>query len=188
TCALPISLGYADAMRGGKISGSLDVSWEGRILEFSLAELTGRLDLRVTNGQILAVEPGAGRLFGLLSIAELPRRLSLNFSDLFGKGFAYDRIVAQLELADGDAYTRRFYMEGTAARVELDGRIGLAARDYDQRVTVIPKVSNTLPAIGAVTAGPVGIVAGLVTQQLPQKETNKRTRSRSRVAGSWDAP
>jgi len=182
------ALGYADAMRGGKISGSLDVSWEGRILEFSLAELTGRLDLRLTDGQILTVEPGAGRLFGLLSIAELPRRLSLNFSDLFGKGFAYDRIVAQLELADGDAYTRRFYMEGTAARVELDGRIGLAARDYDQRVTVIPKVSNTLPAIGAVTAGPVGIVAGLVTQKLLEKEINKLTRYRYRVAGSWDAP
>lgn len=182
------ALGYADAMRGGKVAGSMDVSWEGRILEFSLPALTGRLDLTLTDGQILAVEPGAGRLFGLLSIAELPRRLSLNFSDLFGKGFAYDRIVANLELADGDAYTRRFYMEGTAARVELDGRIGLAARDYDQRVTVIPKVSNTLPAIGAVAAGPVGIVAGLVTQKLLEKEINKLTRYRYRVAGSWDAP
>jgi uncharacterized protein YhdP len=160
------ALGYARAMRDGSLQGNLSVR----------------------DGQILKVEPGAGRLFGLLSIGELPRRLSLDFSDLFGKGFAFDKIEAHLQLADGNAYTREFYMEGPSARVELDGRIGLVARDYDQRVIVTPNVSTALPAIGAVAAGPVGAVAGFVTQKLLQKEINRLSRYRYRVAGSWDAP
>lgn len=182
------ALGYARAMRGGSLQGSMDVAWEGRLVDFALPALSGDLDLSLRKGQILAVEPGAGRLFGLLSIGELPRRLSLDFSDLFGRGFAYDRIEAHLHLADGDAHTRQFYMQGPAARVELNGRIGLATRDYDQRVTVTPNVSTALPAIGAVAAGPVGAVAGFVTQKLLEDEINKLSRYRYRVAGSWDSP
>lgn len=182
------ALGYTDAMHGGVAQGNMNVAWDGQLLDFSLPALEGVLNLSLRNGQILKVEPGAGRLFGLLSIGDLPRRLSLDFSDLFGKGFAYDRIEAHLQLADGNAYTRQFYMQGPAARVELDGRIGLAARDYDQRVTVTPNVSTTLPAIGAVAAGPVGAVAGFVTQKLLQNEINKLSRYRYRVAGSWDSP
>lgn len=182
------ALGYGRAMRSGSLQGSMDVAWSGKLLDFSLPALTGALDLSLRNGQILAVEPGAGRLFGLLSIGELPRRLSLDFSDLFGRGFAYDRIEAHFQLADGDAHTRQFYMQGPAARVDLSGRIGLAARDYDQRVTVTPNVSTALPAIGAVAGGPIGAVAGYVTQKLLQDELNKLSRYRYRVAGSWDSP
>lgn len=182
------ALGYARAMRDGSMKGNLSVEWDGHLADFALAAVSGSLDLSVRDGQILKVEPGAGRLFGLLSIGELPRRLSLDFSDLFGKGFAFDKIEAHLQLADGNAYTREFYMEGPSARVELDGRIGLVARDYDQRVIVTPNVSTALPAIGAVAAGPVGAVAGFVTQKLLQKEINRLSRYRYRVAGSWDAP
>jgi uncharacterized protein YhdP len=182
------ALGYARAMRDGSLQGNLSVEWDGYLTDFALAALSGSLDLSVRDGQILKVEPGAGRLFGLLSIGELPRRLSLDFSDLFGKGFAFDKIEAHLQLADGNAYTREFYMEGPSARVELDGRIGRVARDYDQRVIVTPNVSTALPAIGAVAAGPVGAVAGFVTQKLLQKEINRLSRYRYRVAGSWDAP
>lgn len=182
------ALGYVNAMRGGDLQGRLSVEWDGSYSDFALAALSGSLDMRVRDGQILQVEPGAGRLFGLLSIGELPRRLSLDFSDLFGKGFAFDKIETHLQLADGNAYTRDFHMEGPSARVELDGRIGLVARDYDQRVLVTPNVSTALPAIGAVAAGPVGAVAGFVTQKLLQKEINRLSRYRYRVAGSWDAP
>lgn len=182
------ALGYRNAMRGGRLRGGMNVSWEGRLLDFSLPALSGNLDLSLRDGQILAVEPGAGRLFGLLSIADLPRRLSLDFSDLFGKGFSYDKLEIHLLLADGDAHTREFYMQGPAAKVELKGRIGLAARDYDQRITVTPNVSTALPAIGAVAGGPIGAVAGFVTQKLLEDEINKLSRYRYRVAGSWDAP
>lgn len=182
------ALGYRDAMRGGALQGNLSVEWGGHLTDFSLPELAGSLDMTVRDGQILKVEPGAGRLFGLLSIGELPRRLSLDFSDLFGKGFAFDTIKARLQLADGNVFTRDFHMDGPSARVELDGRIGLVARDYDQYVTVTPNVSTALPAIGAVAAGPVGAVAGFVTQKLLQKGINRLSRYRYQVAGSWDAP
>lgn len=182
------AFGYTDAIRGGLADANLAVSWPGGPGQFSLARISGKVDLSLTNGQIISVDPGAGRLFGLLSIAALPRRLSLDFSDLFGRGFAFDQIEARLTLDNGDAFTRVFYMKGPAARVDLQGRIGLGRRDYDQRVTVTPHVSNALPAVGAVTGGPVGAVALFITQKLLEKQLDKLIQFRYHVTGDWEQP
>lgn len=180
--------GYGEALSGGVAEGTLSLSWPGGPEAFDLARLGGKLDLTVMNGRMLSVEPGAGRLFGLLSLTELPRRLSLNFSDLFGEGFAFDRIEAHLRMEEGNAYTRQFYMDGPAARVDLEGRIGLGSRDYDQKVTVTPQVSTTLPAIGALTGGPAGAAVMFLTQKLLEKQLNKLTRFSYRVTGAWEEP
>jgi len=182
------ALGYADAIRGGVADVKMDLTWPGGPADFDLGRVSGTLNMDIANGQVLSVEPGAGRLFGLLSIAALPRRLSLDFSDLFGEGFAFDRIEARLNLKDGDAFAREFYMQGPAARVELEGRIGLGKRDYDQVVTVMPHISSALPAVGAVAGGPVGAAALLVTQKLLEKQLDKLIKLRYRVKGSWDQP
>lgn len=181
-------LGYPGAVRGGLAEGQAAFRWPGAPTEFSLLAVTGKLDVRVLNGRIVKVEPGAGRLFGLLSVATLPRRLSLDFSDLFAEGFAFDEIDAHFTLEQGDAQTRRFVMEGPAARVDLKGRVGLAARDYDQIVVVTPNVSSTLPAVGAIAGGPAGALVAFVAQQVLKKQINRLGRYRYRVTGSWDEP
>ena len=53
-----------------------------------LESLDGEVQVRIGSGQLAEVKPGAGRVFGLMSIAALPRRLALDFRDVFGKGFA----------------------------------------------------------------------------------------------------
>jgi uncharacterized protein YhdP len=164
------------------------LNWHGGPQDFSLGQVSGRLGFTVMNGQVIKVNPGAGRLFGLLSIAALPRRLSLDFRDLFEDGFVFDRIEARLRLEGGDAYTRLFYMKGPAARVDFNGRIGLGARDYDQVVTITPHISNTLPLVGALTGGPIGAVALFITQKLLEPGINKLTQYHYRVTGSWDDP
>lgn len=182
------AFGYAETIRGGVADATLELSWPGKPADFDLNRIAGALDMTITNGQMLSVEPGAGRLFGLLSVTALPRRLALDFSDLFDEGFAFDRIEAHFDLRDGNAHTRKFFMQGPAARVELEGRIGLSARDYDQLVTVMPHISSALPAVGAVAGGPVGAAALLVTQKLLEKQLNKLIRVRYRVQGSWEQP
>ena len=192
--ALLERFGYSVAnIRDGQTDITLDTRWPGAPSAFALAKLTGTLELHVGSGRILDVDPGGGRLFGLLSLQTLPRRLSLDFDDLFGKGFAFDRIDGVFTLDRGDAYTEDLHMVGPSARIDVSGRTGLAHKDYDQRVVVTPALSDTLPMAGALF-GPIGAGAGAVYflgQKLFKAIPEQVDRLLSRVyavTGSWDDP
>jgi uncharacterized protein (TIGR02099 family) len=156
------SFGYTAAgIEGGRTRMVIDARWPGAPQAFRLDALSGEMELHLGKGRLLDVDPSAGRLFGLLSLQTLPRRLSLDFGDLFMEGFAFDRIDGTFRLDAGNAYTDDLTMVGPAAKVLVSGRTGLAARDYDQRVKVEPALSSSLPVAGALF-GPVGIGVGAV--------------------------
>ncbi len=182
------ALGFPGLMEGGAAKLKIEASWPGPPSLFALSRLDGKLSVQVGSGRILDMQPGAGRLLGLLSVAEIPRRLSLDFSDLFKSGFAYNSIVGSFQLADGDADTEGLRISGPAADIVVSGRTGLRARDYDQRFQVTPHASATLPVVGALAAGPAGAVAGLVAQGLLDRPIGRAVERRYRVTGSWDKP
>ncbi|NNG13685.1 MAG: hypothetical protein HKM22_00830, partial [Gammaproteobacteria bacterium] len=105
-------LGYESGFTAGKSKGVAQLQWPGDPMQFSLEKLNGDLSLDIRKGQLLDVSPGAGRVFGLLSLQTLPRRLTLDFSDVFKKGFSFDRIKGSFLLERGDAYTTNLYLEG----------------------------------------------------------------------------
>ncbi|MGH6636163.1 MAG: YhdP family protein, partial [Gammaproteobacteria bacterium] len=120
------------AMEAGETDAEMRLRWLGTPAEFDIAKLSGGISLDIAQGRLLDVEPRIGRIFGLLSFQSLQRRLSLDFDDLFKKGFAFDRITGSFHLDGGNAYTNDLTMVGPSARVEISGRIGLARRDYEQ--------------------------------------------------------
>ena len=182
------AFGYEGLFSGGKTHAVLDASWPGAPTSFALANMTGTLAVDVSHGRIPDVAPGVGRLFGLVSVAELPRRLTLDFGDVFGKGLAFDSIKGDFRFAGGNASTDNLQMRGPAADIDIHGRTGLRARDYDQQVYVVPHVGNSLPVVGAVVAGPVGAAAGFAVQGLLGKGLNKAASARYHVTGSWEKP
>ncbi|MFK2878920.1 YhdP family protein [Rhodanobacter hydrolyticus] len=184
------AFGYTGLVNGGKTEDQLDASWPGSPSAFSLANATGTLAVDVSDGRIPEVAPGMGRLFGLISLAELPRRLTLDFGDVFGKGLGFDSIKGDFQLADGNATTNNLAIKGPAVQISITGRTGLRAKDYDQYVQATPHIGNSLPVIGAVVGGPVGAAAGLAVQGILGKGLNKiaSTRYRYHVTGSWDKP
>ncbi len=182
------AFGYTGLVNGGKTQDQLDASWPGAPSAFSLANATGTLAIHVSDGRIPEVGPGVGRLFGLVSLAELPRRLTLDFGDVFGKGLGFDSIKGDFRLADGNASTDNLVIKGPAAQIGISGRTGLRAKDYDQQVVVVPHIGNSLPVIGAVVGGPVGAAAGLAVQGLLGKGLNQTASARYHVTGSWDKP
>ncbi len=181
-------LGYENQIK--KASTKLDAAlrWPGAPYDFDLAEVAGTLNTRIGKGRLLDVGPGLGRVFGLINFGALQRRLSLDFSDLFGKGFGFDEIKAGFLLKDGDAHTDDAFIEGPAARIDVSGRTGLVARDYDQKMIVTPRVSGSIPVAGALAGGPVVGAALLVAQQIVGKEVDRITRYQYAVTGSWDDP
>jgi uncharacterized protein (TIGR02099 family) len=182
------ALGFGDLFNGGKTHDELDATWPGAPSSLALANMDGRLGIEVSNGRIPDLAPGMGRLFGLVSLGELPRRLSLDFGDVFGKGLGFDSIAGDFVLADGNATTQNLKIHGPAAEITITGRTGLRAKDYDQQVTVVPHVGNSLPVVGAVVGGPVGAAAGLAVQGLLGKGLNHAAMRRYHVTGTWARP
>jgi uncharacterized protein YhdP len=166
----------------------IDGTWPGSPSGFSLAWMQGKLDIKVGEGQILAVKPGLGRLLGLLSLRELPSRLMLHFGDVFKSGFGFDRASATFVVEGGSAYTQNMLIEAPAAQIAMLGRTGFRAQDYDLTVHVTPHIGGTLPVVGAVLGGPVGAAAGLVVQGLIGHGINKAAGAVYQVTGSWDKP
>lgn len=182
------NLEYVGGISGGKGHVELIALWDGPLGAFALERLDGTLRLNIDDGQVLDIEPGAGRFFGLLSVQALPRRLSLDFSDLFKKGFSFDKLSGQFSIDSGNAYTEDFYLAGPAARIEMKGRVGLASRDYDQLVTVTPHVSSGLPVAGALAGGPVVGAAMLLAEKLLKPGIDDIVTVQYSVKGDWNNP
>lgn len=183
------AFGYQGLVTGGKTNDQLDASWPGAPSALALANMDGNLSIRVNDGRIpAAASPGMGRLLGLVSLSELPRRLTLDFGDVFGKGLGFDSIVGDFHLANGNASTDNLVIKGASAMISITGRTGLRARDYDQQVLVVPHVGNSLPLVGAVVGGPIGAAAGLAVQGLLGKGLNRAASARYHVTGTWEKP
>lgn len=182
------ALGFSGVIHGGKTKVSMACSWPGSPAAFDLRVLDGTLDLDVGAGRIVDVEPGAGRMLGLVSITQIPRRLLLDFSDIFGDGLAFNSLRGHFELRDGQARTDDLTVEAAAAEILVKGRAGLAAQDYDQLIDVRPKATSVLPAVGALAAGPVGIAFGALAQAILQRPLKRAARTVYHVTGPWSAP
>lgn len=182
------ALGYSGFVEGGQTLAQFNVAWPGTPADFGLAQLSGSLNLSIGSGRILDVEPGAGRILGLASLQAIPRRLSLDFSDLFSPGMSFNAINGSFRFSEGSAWTEDLRLDGPAAAVGIRGRTGLADRSYDQELDVFPRVGGALPVLGAIAGGPAGAAAGLVVQNVFARPLDQVARARYRVTGSWEHP
>lgn len=180
--------GYAEAIKHGEGRVQLDINWNAPLLDPDLASMGGVVSFDFNDGRILEVEPGAGRLFGLLSVQALPRRLMLDFSDLFGKGLAFDFMRGRFDMSQGNAVTDNFTLGGPAADATLHGRVGLGKRDYDQQLKVVPHVTSGLPLAGAVIGGLNVGAAVLLVEKLLKPKIDDATEIYYHITGTWDEP
>lgn len=183
------AFGLAGMVEDGETHGSLDGSWPGSPGAFALSRFTGRLKADVGEGQLLELEPGGGgRVLGLISLAEIPRRLTLDFSDFFDKGFGFNTMSGEFVFSDGRATTDLLQIDGPAAEIRVSGATDMRSQQYDQRIEVLPKAGGVLPAIGAIAGGPVGAAVGAVAQAVLQKPLKQAARTVYRVTGPWAEP
>ncbi|MCD9028099.1 TIGR02099 family protein [Luteimonas sp. BDR2-5] len=182
------SLGFAGSIAGGHGRAGFDATWPGPPTAFDVARLQGGLHLDVSDGQLVEVEPGAGRVLGLLSVAELPRRLMLDFRDFFSKGLGFNRLIGDVRFDAARARTDNVVIAAPAADIRIHGTSDLRARTHDQRVEVLPRTGNLLPAVGALTAGPVGAAVGAVANAVLRRPLGEIGAKTYHVSGPWQAP
>jgi len=182
------ALGYRDAVEAERARITADVGWSGGPDADALARMDGTLRLELGRGQLRSVKPGAGRILGLTSIVELPRRLSLDFRDVTDEGLSFDTVTGDFELRAGSAYTENLLLEGAAVDIGVVGRTGLAAQDYDQTVIVSGNPSGPITIAGALAGGPVGAAGALLFSQLFKGQLQGLARAYYRVTGPWSQP
>jgi uncharacterized protein (TIGR02099 family) len=181
-------LDYAPGIVSDEMTLLFDVSWSGGPRTDVFESLDGDVQVRFGAGQLDEIEPGAGRLFGLMSIVALPRRLSLDFTDVFDKGFGFDLIDGTFRIVDGEAYTCNLSLEGPAANIAIIGRASLTDREYEQAAVVAANFGNTLPVVGAVVAGPQVAAALLIFSQIFKKPLQEMGQVYYAINGPWDDP
>ncbi len=183
-----VALGFTDVIdrAPGHLNGHW--TWPGSPADFARERVDGQLDLRLGKGRFLDIDPGVGRLLGVLNIAALQRRLSLDFSDLFRKGLSFDEIQGHFDQRRGDVYTKDLVIRSPSSTIEITGRTGVLARDFDQEVTVTPSLGSAIPIAGVVAGGPVVGGALLIAQQLLGKQVDRIGQARYSVKGPWSDP
>lgn len=179
---------YGGQLRGGSGQAQLQASWSGGPSDFQLGNLQGRLDLNARNGQLLELEPGAGRVLGLLSVTQLPRRLMFDFRDFFSKGFAFNQIDGSMQFGQGMARTDKVLIEGPAANITIRGQADLRNQQFDQTIDVNPRAGNLLTVVGAVAGGPVGAALGAATNAVLSKPLGEIGARTYKVTGPWKEP
>ncbi|MDZ4141784.1 MAG: YhdP family protein [Methylotenera sp.] len=181
------SVGYPDTIKGGEGSLKGQLHWPGSPHEFNPVGLSGNLELHMKNGQILQVQPGVGRLLGLLSLQSLPRRLTLDFRDLFSNGFAFDKINASVKIDKGVMQSDNFTMSGPAADVIIKGETNLQKETQHLKIKVMPHVSDSL-SLAALAGGPLVGAIAFLAQKILKDPLNKIASSDYEIIGTWDDP
>jgi uncharacterized protein (TIGR02099 family) len=182
-------LGFAPFVEAEAAEVTASVYWPGPPSRVWLDHIGGDLALRAQKGSLVDVEPGgAGRAAGLFSITALPRRLALDFRDVFNRGLVFDEITADFVIVDGNAYTDNLKLTGPVAEVGLIGRTGLRDRDYRQQAVVTAEPGKVLPTVGALLAGPQVAAALLIFTRIFKKPLGGIGRASYCVTGSWQEP
>jgi len=186
--AIVDALDLSSVLEGGQTMVRYDAWWPGPPAAFELSRLNGQMSFSVVDGRILNADPGAGRMLGLISVGALPRRLALDFSDVFESGFGFDQANGTLRLDSGTAHTDDFLLESTAATLTIAGSSDLEAQEFDYVMSVRPGVSQALPVLGAIAAGPAGVAAGIALQELLRDALGDATEARYEITGPWSEP
>lgn len=183
-------LGYPDSVKRGSASLTGDLTWKGPPTDIDFASLGGHMDVLSEKGQFAKINPGLGKLLGLLSLQSLPRRLTLDFRDIFSDGFAFDSIEGKLQVKNGVMHTDgNLRIDGPAARVLMKGNADLRNETQDVMVTIQPEVGTTLTVGTAlILAHPVAAAAAAIANKVLQNPLNKIFSFQYHVSGNWNDP
>jgi uncharacterized protein YhdP len=182
------ALNYTEFLEAKRAEVSAQLAWPGGFDGNLVKRASGSITVSAEAGQLLTLQPGAGRVLGLFSVAALPRRLSLDFSDLTEKGLSFDTIRGDFELREGNAYTSNLLLRGPAAEIGVAGRTGLASQDYDQTAIVTGNLGASIPVAGAIAGGPAIGAALLLFSQVFKEPLKGIARGYYRIKGTWNDP
>ena len=153
-----------------------------------MPSLAGSISVEAARGQFAKLEPGIGKLLSILSLQALPRRVTLDFKDVFSDGFAFDTIAGAAKVQDGIAHTDSFRIIGSSASVVMSGDVDLARETQKLRVRVVPSVGDSVATLTALLGGPVVGIGVFLAQRLLNDPLGQLVAYDYSVTGTWVDP
>lgn len=186
--ALMSRLGWGEALRAGEGRVSGQVGWRGSPLSPNVRSIQGQMKVDVRNGQFLKADAGAARLLGVLSLQSLPRRLVLDFRDVFQEGFPFDSFVGDVTLQEGVASTNNLRMRGIQAAVLMEGSADLRNETQDLRVLVVPEINAGTASLAYATINPALGLGTFLAQLFLRRPLMVANTREFRITGGWADP
>ena len=181
-------VGYPGTVKRGNAEINGQVSWTGDPYALDPPTLSGNFTLAAKAGQFLKVKPGVGKLLGLISLQSLPKRITLDFRDVFSDGFAFDDISSTVKMELGEMKTDDFFMRGSAAGVIMQGSADVRTETQNLKVRVIPSLAETIAVAGGLAGGPIIGIGAYILQKILQNPFDKIFSYEYTVTGKWDDP
>ena len=180
--------GMNGVIRRGKGTLQGQVAWMGSPLSLDYPSLNGEFHVDVASGQFMKADPGIAKLLGVLSLQSLPRRLSLDFRDVFSQGFAFDFIRGDVTIAQGVAQTNNLQMSGVNAAVLMEGRAGMADETQSLKVVVVPEINAGTASLIATAINPVVGLGSFLAQMFLRRPLMEAATQEFQIDGSWYDP
>ena len=153
-------------IKDSKTSSKFDLSWKRAPYEFNFDTLNGQIEWRLSDGYLTEVNDQGSRIFSLLSLDSLVRKLQLDFRDIFAKGFFYDKINGSFQIENGIAYTQDTLVDGGAGEISMHGYTDLNEQQLNYQIEFTPNVTSSLPVIVAWMVNPATALAALALDQM----------------------
>ena len=180
--------GMKDVIRKGKGTMEGQIAWLGSPMSLDYPTLGGSFLVNVENGQFLKADPGIAKLFGVLSLQALPRRLSLDFRDVFSEGFSFDFVRGDVGVEQGIAMTNNLQMKGVNAVVMMDGRADIARETQNLKVVVVPEINAGTASLIATWINPTVGVGSFLAQLFLRRPLMASATQEFLIEGSWADP
>jgi uncharacterized protein (TIGR02099 family) len=186
--------GVPGAIRGAPTKVRANLAWDGGPEAFDYPTLSGKLGIEAGPGSFIKLDPGAGKLLGVLSLQSLRRRLSFDYQDLFGEGFAFDELTGDVLIENGVMKSENVRIVGPAASVTIAGETNLARETQQLKIHVQPTLSGSVSmgAAALMLANPIigaAIGAGtLLAQKIMQDPLEQIFSNDYVIGGTWSEP
>ncbi|KAA1158815.1 YhdP family protein [Pseudoalteromonas fuliginea] len=154
------------AIKDSKADLNYDLTWQAAPYDFDVKTLSGQIEWDLGEGHLTEISDGGARVFSLLSLDSLVRKLKLDFRDVFSKGFFYNSMQGSMQLENGIAYTKDTKMDGVPADLTIKGYANLNTLDIDYDLAVAPQVTSSIPVIVAWMVNPVTGLAALALDKV----------------------
>ncbi len=180
--------GMNDVIKRGKGKMQGQVAWAGSPLGLDYPSMSGQFNVNIESGQFLKADPGIAKLLGVLSLQSLPRRLTLDFRDVFSEGFAFDFVRGDVNISQGVAATNNLQMKGVNAAVLMEGSADIATETQDIKVLVVPEINAGTASLIATVINPALGLGSFLAQFFLRRPLMAAATQEFHIDGSWANP
>jgi uncharacterized protein YhdP len=181
-------LGMEKAIAKGKGKMEGQIAWSGSPLAFDYPSMTGSFNINIEDGQFLKADPGLAKLLGVLSLQSLPRRLTLDFRDVFSEGFSFDFVRGDVKIEQGVAMTNNLQMKGVNAAVLMEGSSDIAKGTQNIKAVIVPEINAGTASLVAAVINPAIGLGTFLAQLLLRKPLLAAATQEFQIQGTWADP